>query len=289
MRDGYALVTPARNERANLERLAACVVAQRLTPAEWVIVDDGSDDGTEQLLAELAARHDWVRVVATGRDVDGIEQGRRRGRALDAFRRGVAALDGPVEVVVKVDADTSFEPDYFPELHARFRARPDLGIAGGACYELEDGDWRRRRVAGSHPRGASRAYRWACLEQVMTLDSKMGWDGLDEVKVRMQGYRSQIFLDLGFRHHRATGGRDRSRLSHNEAQGAAAWYMGYRPTYLLLRTLYRAATDPSAIGMAWGYFAAAARREARCPDRAVVGHLRDEQRLRRVLRTGAPP
>lgn len=123
----------------------------------------------------------------------------------------------------------------------------------------------------------------------MTLDSRMGWDGLDEVKARLRGYRSQTFLDLAFRHHRATGGRERNRVGHHSAQGNAAWYMGYRPTYLILRMLYRATREPAAIGMAWGYAAAALRREKRCPEDAIVQSLRDEQRLRAVLRNGAPP
>lgn len=289
MRSGYALVTPARNERANLERLAGAVVAQTLQPVAWVIVDDGSDDGSAELLAALTAQHDWIRVADTGGSTAPLESGRRQGRALDAFRHGVSRLGEPVEVVVKVDADTSFDAEYFATLVRRFREQPDLGIAGGACYELEDGVWRRQRVTASHPRGASRAYRWDCLEDVMSLDSKMGWDGLDELKARMRGYRSQTFLDLKFRHHRATGGREANRLRHYTAQGNAAWYMGYRPSYLALRTLYRTVREPAAIGMAWGFAAAALRREARYPEPAVVRRLRDEQRLRSVLRIGAPP
>ena len=56
----YAIITPARNERENLTRLAESVTAQRVLPACWVIVDDGSDDGMEIVAAELAARHDWI-------------------------------------------------------------------------------------------------------------------------------------------------------------------------------------------------------------------------------------
>lgn len=286
---GYALITPARNERANLERLAESVVAQRLCPIVWVIVDDGSDDGTGELVDALARRHDWIRPLRTGGSSGGLADGRRTGRALDAFRRGVRALPEPVEVVVKVDADTSFDEDYFAEIVARFRASPDLGIAGGSCYELERGGWRRQRVAATHPRGASRAYRWACLEDVMSLDSRMGWDGLDEVKARLRGLRSEVFLDLGFRHHRSTGERERSRIDHQLAQGKAAWYMGYRPSYLLLRALYRSLREPSALTMIWGYAGAAARRERRCPDADVVQALRARQRLGAILRHGAPP
>ena len=79
-------------------------------------------------------------------------------------------------------------------------ASPDLGIAGGSCYELEDGQWVRQKVAGTHPRGASRAYRWPCLEGALSLEPKMGWDGLDEMQAELLGYRTAIFTDLAFRH-----------------------------------------------------------------------------------------
>lgn len=286
---GYALVTPARDERANLERLAESVSAQTLPPAAWVIVDDGSEDGTTELVEALAGRHDWVRPVGTGCSGAPLADGRRTGRALDAFRRGVRELAEPVEVVAKVDADTSFDADYFEQIVARFRAHPDLGIAGGACYELEADGWRRQRTIATHPRGASRAYRWECLDAVMSLDSRMGWDGLDEIKAELRGYRSEAFLDLGFRHHRSTGERERSRFGHYLAQGRAAWYMGYRPTYLLLRAAYRGLRDPSALAMACGYLTAASRRDARCRETDVVHALRRQQRLGTVLRRGTPP
>jgi glycosyltransferase involved in cell wall biosynthesis len=285
----YAIVTPARNERANLERLAKCVVAQTRTPAAWAIVDDGSEDGTSELAAALSAEHPWVQIVSTGGSAGDLQDGRRRGRALDAFRRGVKALDRPYDVVVKVDADTSFEPEYFDGLIAHFEEEPDLGIAGGACWERDGGEWVRRKVIATHPRGASRAYRWPCLQDVMEFESKMGWDGLDEVKARLRGFRTAAFVDLPFKHHRATGGREHNRLRHQSAQGRAAWYMGYRPSYLLLRTAYRSARDPAAVGMILGYLAAAAAREKRCPDADAVGQLRREQRLREVVGRGAPP
>jgi biofilm PGA synthesis N-glycosyltransferase PgaC len=286
---GYALVTPARNERENLERLAATVIGQTLRPLAWVLVDDGSTDGTDKLARGLARAHDWIHVLDSGGGAGALADGRREGRAFDAFRRGVSALPFPTEVVVKVDADTSYQPDYFERLVGRFREAPDLGIAGGACYELEHGEWCRQRVVATHPRGASRAYRWECVEDIMTLEAKMGWDGLDEARAQLRGLRSQTFVDLPFRHHRPTGGRERGRLRHQAAQGRASWYMGYRPSYLLLRLAYRVPRDPAALGMAWGYFSAAASRAERCPDEAVLRRVRDGQRLRAVVARGAPP
>jgi biofilm PGA synthesis N-glycosyltransferase PgaC len=188
-----------------------------------------------------------------------------------------------------VDADVSFEPDFFERLVGAFEDEPDLGIASGACWELEDGEWTRRKVVESHPRGATRAYRWACVDDLMALEPKMGWDGLDEVRVNLRGYETRTIVDLPFRHHRPEGGRERGRLGASALKGRACWYMGYRPSYLLLRALYRSRRDPAAIAMVWGYAAAAAGRVQRVSDPRMVARLREQQRLRATLRRGAPP
>ena len=104
---------------------------------------------------------------------------------------------------------------------------------------------------------------------MMALEPCMGWDGLDEIRVQLRGMRTQTFVDLPFRHHRPEGGRELTSLHHGEALGRASWYMGYRPTYLALRALYRARREPAALAMLWGYAAAAARRAPRCPDERV--------------------
>jgi glycosyltransferase involved in cell wall biosynthesis len=281
----YAVVTPARNERANLQRLADSILAQVHPPVQWVIVDDGSDDGMDVVADNLARRHDWIAVVRTGEEASHLAQGRRRGRDLLAFRRGLSILSSPVDVFVKVDADTSFDPDYFACLLNRFDEQPDLGIAGGCCYELVDHEWRRIKVSGSHPRGASRAYRWALLDDVFALEPELGWDGVDEVMAELRGYRTAGFTDFGFRHHRKVGERE-GRLRAGSALGRQAWYMGYRPSYLALRAVYRARENFASLAMVWGYASAAASRAPRCPNPTVIGRVRDGQRLRLVARRG---
>lgn len=285
----YAVVTPARNEAENLKRLAAALAAQTRKPKVWAVVEDGSTDGTWGLLTELATRHDWLLpVTPPAKAQDELARGRRGGRALEGFRTGVRALHGRVDVVIKVDADVDFDPDYCERLLDRFAADPKLGIASGTCYEREGGEWVRRTKANTTVWGASRAYRWDCLPDVMDLEPRMGWDGLDELSVQLRGLRTETFVDLPFRHHRPEGGREHSGLHHGEALGRASWYMGYRPTYITMRALYRARSEPRALAMIWGYGAAALRREPRCPDVRLVEALRERQRLRAALRRGAP-
>ena len=284
------MVTPARNEERNLRRLGEALAAQSLPPCEWLVVDDGSTDATPEILAELVASHDWIRPLerpAADRS-DRLADGRRKARDLDAFLYGARSLSEPAEVVVKVDADVDFEPDFFETLIGRFAADEALGIASGTCYEQEDGDWVRRTKTEGSVWGATRAYRAQCLEDVMAMEPCMGWDGLDEIRAQLRGMRTQTFVDLGFRHHRPEGGRELSSLHQGEALGRASWYMGYRPSYLALRTLYKARREPAALAMLWGYAGAAARRAPRCPDERLVRELRERQRLGSTLRRGSP-
>ena len=284
----YAVVTPARNEERNLQRLAAALAAQTLPPAEWVVVEDGSTDATPAVLSDLALRHDWIRPLSQEARNGQLAAGRRDARDLIGFRLGIRALSEPVDVVIKVDADIDFEPDFCERLIGYFAADERLGIASGTCYELEQGAWVRRPKTDTTVWGATRAYRANCIEDMMELEPCMGWDGLDEIRVQLRGMRTQTHVDLPFRHHRPEGGRELTSLHHGEALGRASWYMGYRPSYMMMRVIYRARREPAALAMLWGYAAAAAQRAPRCPDEQVVHALRERQRLGTALRRGAP-
>ncbi|MBL3567019.1 glycosyltransferase, partial [Rhodovulum sulfidophilum] len=60
----YLLISPCRDEAAHMRRTLDSVLAQSLRPAKWVIVDDGSTDETPQILADYAAAHPWIEIVA---------------------------------------------------------------------------------------------------------------------------------------------------------------------------------------------------------------------------------
>jgi glycosyltransferase involved in cell wall biosynthesis len=273
----YAVVTPVRNEADNLPRLSRCLAAQTSPPGAWVIVDNGSTDDTVATARRLGMKHDWVRTL----EIPG-ELNPERGRPIvRAFHAGIATFDELPDVVVNLDADISIEPDFFARLLAEFAADAALGIAGGTCHECIRGKWRPRHVTGTTVWGATRAYRRGCLEHVLPLDERLGWDGIDEFKANAAGWHTVTF-DLPFRHHRREGERDRGRRHARAAQGRTAHYMGYRPWYLGLRALHHAVRDPSALAMVWGYARAAFAHEPRCPDDAVRGYVRKQQSLRRL-------
>ena len=272
----YAVITPVRDERENLPRLAASIAAQTELPRAWLIVDNGSQDGTPELARALADEHPWIRLLTVPGSTS-AERGAPIVRSLHAAIEALSA-DAP-DFVVNLDADISFEPYYFERLLDRFDADASLGIASGSGFELEDGAWRQRHVTGSTVWGASRVFRWACLQEILPFEERVAWDGIDEFKANARGWRTLAFEDLPFRHHRREGERDGAWRARRN-QGHAAYYVGYRPWYLVLRALFNARREPASLGMIAGYLAAAIRREPRSHDADARAYLRRQQSVR---------
>src|SRR6266849_7613100 len=105
----YVLITPARNEAEFIEQTLMSVVAQTVRPAKWVIVSDGSTDGTDEIVSKYAAEHAWIELVR-------MPERRQRHFAgkVHAFNAGWERVKHlSYAVIGSLDADISFEKDYF--------------------------------------------------------------------------------------------------------------------------------------------------------------------------------
>jgi biofilm PGA synthesis N-glycosyltransferase PgaC len=275
----YAVVTPVRNEEAGLSRLAASLRAQTRPPQVWMIVENGSTDETPTFVARLAKDASWIHCVLA-KPKDGPT---RAEPIVQAFHVGLEHISSAVDVVVKLDADISMDPTFFSRLVSEFEHDPSLGIASGSCFEEQtDGRWRQRHGTGSGVWGACRGYRWECLQDVLPLEERMGWDSIDLFKANVRGWKTTAFLDLPFKHHRTEGFRDGPSAARWAAQGEAARYMGYRFTYLLLRSCYRGLRDPTAFAMLGGYFRSLLRHDPLFGDDEVRACIRHQQSVRRL-------
>jgi poly-beta-1,6-N-acetyl-D-glucosamine synthase len=276
----YAAVTPARDEEENLARLAASICAQTLRPVRWVIVENGSSDGTTALCDALAAEHDWITVCHTA----GSTGYDRRSPYMRAWHHGVSALGGAGDLVVKLDADVSAGPDYFEGIVAAFEADPKLGIASGALHEERNGEWTEIILLGDHVWGPTRTYRRSCLDAVLPLDDGVCYASIDETKAHLAGFRTATLRHLSFRHHRPEGAGEGSAWKSWREQGVVSHYTGYRFSYLLARSVYRSLRDPSAIALIAGYAGSALSRKPVYADTEIIDALRRAQRARNLAR-----
>ena len=149
----YTVITPARDEAENLPRLAAGLAAQTVLPAAWVIVDNGSTDGTLELASELAREHSWVTVLT----IEVEDTPTRAGPTVQAFQLGLASLGPRPDIVVKLDADVSFSPDYFARLLAPSRPTHSWGWRAGRATR------RKNVVAAAARHGGPRLGSFACI------------------------------------------------------------------------------------------------------------------------------
>ena len=128
----YILITPARNEADLIRVTLDSMVRQSAKPLRWVIVSDGSTDGTDEIVAEYAANYPWIELL---RMPDRSER-HFAGKA-GAFAAGYNSIKGlPYEAIGSLDADISFDPEYFAFLLARLEENPGLG-GGGTPYRDE--------------------------------------------------------------------------------------------------------------------------------------------------------
>ena len=227
------------------------MLGQTLHPAEWIIVDDGSRDGTSAVVQEYARRYGWIRGVRRP------DRGRRWSGTgvVEAFYDGFRSLTcQDWEFLVKLDADLSFAPDFFQQALAHFRTQPRLGIGGALLYQVVNGVIEAEAGPTFHVRGASRIYRRQCWEAIGGMVAAPGWDTVDEIRAAMRGWTTASFSDVMAFHHRPTGGAGRWRDMVKRGQGC--YVSGYHPLYVAARCLRHLGSKPyllGAVGMGAGF------------------------------------
>ena len=281
MSQRYALITPCRDEAAYAQRTLDSVTAQTVPPALWVIVDDGSTDGTPQILAEYAKRHDYIRVVH--RD----DRGQRSvgPGVIESFYTGYGTINpAEFEFLGKLDLDVELPPRYFEMLMQRMADEPRIGTCSGKPYfnDPATGKLVSEKCGDEMSVGMTKFYRTTCFSQIGGFVREVMWDGIDCHRCRMLGWIACSWdePDLRFVHLRPMGSSDRGLWTGRARHGAGQHFMGASAVYMTASGLYRMTRPPLLIGglaMLCGYFRSMLRREPSYEDVAFRRFLRRYQ------------
>jgi glycosyltransferase involved in cell wall biosynthesis len=282
----YVVITPARNEAQFIELTIKSVVAQTVRPLKWVIVSDGSTDGTDQIVKRYAAGHPWIELIR-------MPERRERHFAgkVHAFSAGYARLgDMKYDVICSLDADISFEDDYFSFLLHKMAENPLLGLAGTPFREGSNQTYDYRFASIEHVSGACQLFRRQCFEEIggYVPITAGGVDHFMVVSARMKGWKTRTFTDRVCLHHRPMGTAQQNVLRARLSAGAKDYAFGNHPVWELFRIPYQMTKPPLIIGavmLLCGYLWATIRRAKRPVSHEFVAFTRREQmqRLKRIL------
>jgi glycosyltransferase involved in cell wall biosynthesis len=287
------LVTPARNEADFIEQTIRSVVAQTVLPRKWVIVSDGSTDGTDEIVQRYAKEFDWIELVRMPERRD-----RQFAAKAHAFNAGCARLkDVPFDIIGNLDADITFDADYFSFLLSKFDQAPKLGVAGTPFVEdhsrLNQHTYAHQFADSNHVSGACQMFRKKCFDDVGGyVPVKAGAiDWIAVTTARMKGWQTRTFTEKVCFHHRklGVGSGSHGKLRMRFHYGRKAYLVGGHPVWECLRGMFQMRQKPFVIGGLWfisGYLWAAVRRSERAASPELVSFHRAEQmaRLKRVLK-----
>ena len=289
----YALVTPARNEADLIEQTIRSVAAQTVPPSKWVIVSDGSTDGTDEIVKRYASQYSWIELVRMPERRD-----RQFAAKAHAFNAGCARLkDVPFDIIGNLDADITFDPGYLAFLLEKFSTNPKLGVAGTPFVEDHDHTdkhtYAHQFADATHVSGACQLFRKKCFDEVGGyVPVKAGAiDWIAVTTARMKGWQTRTFTEKVCFHHRklGVGSGSHGKLRMRFHYGRKAYSVGGHPVWECLRGMFQMRQKPFILGGLWfitGFMSAALRRADRVVSPELMQFHRSEQmdRLRRIFR-----
>ncbi|MDZ4854920.1 MAG: glycosyltransferase family 2 protein [Nitrospirota bacterium] len=285
----YVLVTPARNEEQFIEKTIQSMIQQIWLPIKWVIVNDGSTDGTGDIVKRYLPTHSWIEMVELP-----PRQDRSFAKKVHSFNAGYERVKGlEYEVIGNVDADISFEKDHFKFLLNKFIEDSTLGVAGTVFREEGGYSSESDSFEGhTHVSGQCQLFRRRCFREIGGyVPHKAG--GIDWIAVttaRMRGWKTRSFREKWFFHHRHLGTAERGVLASLFSYGEKDYYLGGHPVWEMFRTAYRMTKSPYLIGglvLGLGYvWAFLCQVKRPVSDELMKFHRKEQmEKLKRILKS----
>ncbi len=282
----YVLITPAHNEAAFIEKTIQSVIAQTVLPERWVIVSDGSTDGTDEIVEKYRDGRPWLELIRLPEHSE-----RHFAAKVRAFDAGYRRVDGlPFDIIGNIDADVSFGEDFMAYLLDKFETMPELGVAGTHYVEGDFHSFRDSFINVDHVNGQCQLFRRACFEDIGGYVPVKG-GGIDWIAVttaRMKGWTTRSFADRTFCHHRKMGTAGSNELKARFHYGKKDFFLGGHPLWQVCRGTFQMTKKPYVVGgvfLLLGYFCSwVTRRERSVSPELMAFHRREQMtRLKHLL------
>lgn len=218
-----SIIIPVYNEEEFVGVTIDSLLNQTTAIHELVLVDDNSSDGSWEILSDYAAKNSNIKVIRATKAPSEHLPG---SKVVRAFANGLALLDSETDIICKFDSDLIFPSNYIETMVSAFSRNARLGIFGGICSIEVNGAFLPELVADKdHVRGALKAYRKECFDNMGGLKEAMGWDSVDELLAQYYGWEVEAEHTLVVKHLRVTGAS--YKPAAQKLKGEAFYKMGY--------------------------------------------------------------
>ncbi|MFH1998172.1 MAG: glycosyltransferase family 2 protein [Planctomycetota bacterium] len=241
----YIIITSVRNEAPLIEMTIKSVIKQTVLPMKWIIVSDGSTDGTDDIVTKYARERKWIELLRLPE-----RSGWHFTDKVNAFNAGYEKVKNlNYEIIGNIDADLTFEKGYMEFLLSKFAENANLGVAGTRLKE-ESRQYDYRFTNIEHVSGACALFRRKCFEDIGGyIPLKVEGTALMAViTARLKGWQTRTFPEICCVHYPETRvGRQATSKTKFES-GYHDYLMGSHAVWQGVRSIYQMRQKPFVVG-----------------------------------------
>lgn len=211
----FLIIIPAHNEEKNISFCLESLQQQTFQDFLCVVVNDGSTDKTAETVAKFIQQNFKFQISNLESSVH--EPG---AKVVQTFNKGLETVDlHSFDIICKFDADIIFPKDYLKKINEVYENNPKAGMVSGLVkikksifekslafdFKDEKHQWIYENLSSTnHVRGPIKSYRKDCFLAMNGLRPVLGWDNLDVMLAKMNGWEVVTIKDLWVKHLRPT-------------------------------------------------------------------------------------
>ena len=211
----FLIIIPTHNEEKNILFTLKSLESQTFRDFLCVIVNDGSTDKTQEIVESFIQENSKFKIQNL--ELSTHEPGAKVVRTFNKGLEKVALQD--FDVICKFDADIIFPPNYLQKIKTVYETQPRAGMVSGIVkikksifekalafdFKDEKRQWKFENLSSkNHVRGPIKSYRKECFLDMNGLRPVLGWDNIDVMLAKKNGWEVLTIKDLWVKHLRPT-------------------------------------------------------------------------------------
>ena len=214
----FLIIIPTHNEEKNILFTLKSLQQQTFQDFFCVIVNDGSTDKTQQIV-ENFINHQSSTINYQLKNLD-FSQHEPGAKVVRTFNKGFESINlEDFDIICKFDAGIVFPSNYLKKVNQVYETQPDAGMVSGIVkikrsifekalafdFKDEKQQWKFENLSSkNHIRGPIKSYRKECFQAMNGLRPVLGWDNIDVMLGKKNGWETVTIKDLWVKHLRPT-------------------------------------------------------------------------------------